>query len=183
MSVCLCVRQILNNALTLARNMIDISTAQRAKQIFSYVFFINLGIWECLSYACAMTMLGYTAYEMWVGVRLIRQVNGCCWQGVTWWQWFVRDEDVGDSDLLAGFFSQSRWIWAQSLANQKLGSHPNPAHILKTFSVASLGVWEHWKKKLFVKVQKKRKWKDSFYMLSFLLWWKQCKSSKSWFHI
>ena len=120
---------------------------------------------------------------MWAGIRLIRQVNGCCWQGVTWWQWFVRDEDVGDSDLLAGFFSQSRWIWAQSLANQKLGSHPNPAHILKTFSVASLGVWEHWKKKFFVKVQKKRKWKDSFYMLSFLLWWKQCKSSKSWFHI
>ena len=136
--------------------------------------------------ACAMPIFGYTAYEMWAGIRLIRQVNGCCWQGVTWWQWFVRDEDVGDSDLLAGFFSQSRWISAQSLANQKLGSHPNPAYIFITFSVASLGVWkQERRKKLFVKVQKtmKSKWKDSFYLLSFWLWWKQCKSSKSWFHI
>ena len=172
--------------------MIDIHkyNAEGKANIFK-CFFINLGIWRCprdfcSHFFCAMTMFDYTAYKMWAGIRLIRQVNGCCWQGVTWWQWFVRDEDVGDSDLLAGFFSQSRWIWAQSLANQKLGSHPNPAYIFITFSVASLGVWkQERRKKLFVKVQKtmKSKWKDSFYLLSFWLWWKQCKSSKSWLHI
>ena len=55
---------------------------------------------------------------------------------------------MGDSDLLAGFFSQSRWIWAQSLASQKSGILPNQtrAHIYN-FQCGYIGSLETGKKK------------------------------------